>query len=141
MKRKLAILMCMSIVGTTVLGGCSPAEMFSAKPKTAEELLKKYQKGKHDNFHLDGNIDIGVDVSAMGVSSKVKMPFEIDMDYAAKKAHGDVNMNMSVSGQSTNIGIEMYADGTDEDVVVYAKPSTTNEWVNYSVIELPSMQI
>ena len=133
---KIMVLMLCMVFTVGILSACS-----LMGPKDAKSAFEKYYKvsSSVENYHTDIDMDMKMDMGfedkemasqleqAMGVSS-FEVPFDIgmSMDVGKESAHGDIDMAMSLMGQSEKEKGEMYIDIADG--YTYTKMDSEDSW-------------
>ena len=92
---------CLSVVG------CG----FNTTPRTASDVIEKYNKANYSNWAVDGQINLNIDVKTQGLTFNIPVSVNYDMDVADSNIHGNLNLEMEALGESKKISTEFYADG------------------------------
>lgn len=115
MKKKLiTTLLATSLIGV-FLTGCSFDLGFGGTPKTAVDVIEKYQETNETaNFHMEGDLNFSIGMEAEGMTMDIPIELGVDIDYADEYGHGEMDMKMSFLGENMNKSAEMYIteDGT-----------------------------
>lgn len=127
-KKRLTALACTSVLILSTLSGCS---LFDKKPKSAAELLEKYNAEDHRNFNMQMDIDMTMDMKAMGQNFSIPMDISYDMDLVEDNAHGNMKMKMNALGQNVDQDVEMYTCMEDDKGINYMKMNDT--WMKQEV--------
>ena len=95
------------------LAGCGAQQ--AAAPTTAAELLAQYEANANkDNFHLD--LDLAIDMDVLG--QELSMPAEGSYDVADQAMHGIMTMDLSALG-SDDQRIEIYTEEEGDATTQY----------------------
>lgn len=113
MKKKLITMLLTMGLFSTFVTGCNFEMSFGGTPKTAMDVIERYQKANETaNFNMKGDLNLAIGMDADGMSMDVPIDLGFDMDFVDEYVHGDMDMKVSFMGQKIDKSAELYvADG------------------------------
>lgn len=141
MKRyvKIFALVASLILAIGVLSACS-----LMGPKSAKDCFDKNFSNSPDNYHMDVDIDMNMDMgfsdpetaaqleAYLGTKTiEIPVDMEISMDVGKETAHGDLDLAMSMLGEKIKQSGEMYIDA--KEGYSYTKMEDEDEWSKSSI--------
>lgn len=116
MKKKGSWMVCLLLAGIMLLAGCA-----AGPPKTAAELLERSRKKSPDNYHMAGEIIMGMSAEAAGFNLEFPMTLTMDTDLKGQNTHGTLNLEMELLGQKIDESAEVYTASDENGTVGYSK--------------------
>lgn len=133
-KKKLFLAGTMFVLSASALAGCDKI----GGPKTAQDVIQKWQDKATVNYSLDGSVSAGIDVSADGMSLSIPVDFTMKGDVVDNSSHMDIAMNMEFMGKKVDLSAETYMDLGASTPIVYAQTVEDGEKSDWAYSEMES---
>lgn len=128
MKKKFLILP-VAAMASLVLSGCS-VSLSIGGPSSASDVIEKYNALMEEslNYHTDMDLNFNISAKAEGLSIELPISMGLSADVLDDNLHGDMNLSMSLMGESMEEFTEIYVDGRRK-VNVYTYDSDSGQWI------------
>ena len=139
MKHRPAIKRTAAVILSAVLLLATLTACGSTKPKNAADAIQQWIEKDEGNYRMRADMsmeisvkaDAGDDNGTVSVDIPAKLTFDIDRD--GENAHGDMEITMSMMGETQTQALELFLDNANNAIYVAEKPGTT--WAKQPIDE------